>query len=196
MVLLIIGLGVSMLNINLGSSQSIKMRNEAKQFANNTALMAEEAVLSNQQWGVDIYRYNPESASDEREYNQGHERYGYRWLVRNDLGDWLEPGNRIKEHDFLFSVGIGLRLELEAYDQELDINLKRKIIDPDVKILSSDNGNKSMDTNPVVPQIWLLSSGEITAFTLFLFDQNDPEIEIQVTGDILGRVTLGDQNEL
>lgn len=191
-VLLIIGLGISMLNINIGGSSGFQLRSEAKQFANNTALMAEDAVLGNQQWGVDIYR---QYLTDEKSESSSDERFGYRWLVRNEDGIWLKANDSIRKNDFLFSAEIGLRLELEGYEREQDIELKQDIIDTSKKLLPTQNNTNVIETDPIIPELWLLSSGEMTAFTLLLFHKSNPGLEVKIEGDVLGRVSIADEDE-
>lgn len=179
-VLLIIGLSISLVSPNLGSNSQQQLRTEAKQFANNTALLAEEAVLANQQWGVDFYR----------ETVEGVERFGYRWLIRNDDRVWLEPNNSVGETDFLFSSGVGIRLELESVEREQIIELKQKIVDPAAVSVDIVNERGVTERQQLEPELWLLSSGEMTVFSLFLFDQESGETRVEVVGDELGRVSI------
>jgi len=184
-VLLIIGLGMSMLGINLTGNNAYQLRSEAKQFANATALMAEEAVLANQQWGVDIYRFEDEG--------RGGERFGYRWLVRNEQGLWLPGNDGIRKNDFSFGPGISLQLELERSGQEQDIEYKQTIIDP---ASESSLGLAQDDaTQPLIPELWLMSSGEMTEFSLQLFDTQTPEQKTHIRGDVLGTVVVDEEED-
>jgi general secretion pathway protein H len=183
-VLLIIGLSISLISVNVGSNSQQQLRTEAKQFANNTALLAEEAVLANQQWGVDFFR----------EYVDGVERFGYRWLVRNDDWVWLKPDESGGESEFFFSVGVGLRLELESVDREQTIELKQKIVDPTTAPLDIVNERGVIERGQLEPELWLLSSGEMTVFSLFLFDEESGETRVEVVGDELGRVYIETQD--
>ena len=181
-VLLIIGLGMSMLGVNLSGSSGYQLRSEAKQFANATALMAEEAVLANRQWGVDIYRFQDEDVDGER--------FGYRWLVRNEQGLWLPGNDSIRQNDFSFGPDIGLLLELEHSGQEQDIEFKQTVVDP----ASASNPGLGDATEPLIPELWLMSSGEMTEFSLQLFDAQNPEHRAHIRGDILGRVVLDEED--
>ncbi|MFA7553420.1 MAG: prepilin-type N-terminal cleavage/methylation domain-containing protein [Spongiibacteraceae bacterium] len=192
-VLLIIGLGFTAVKFNVSANDGQKMRLEARQFANRTALIAEEAVLGNQQWGVDIYR----------QHTDGREQFAYRWLVRNE-GDGLwqlpQPGFRDQPMDFLLADNIALQLKLEGSDQEVVINDKRKIIEQgsaaaSPTAIAADIGAKE-ERNPVLPSIWLLSSGEISAFSLIFYDAENPEMKITVKGDELGRIVLDEGEQL
>lgn len=186
-VLLIIGLGFTAVKFNVGANDTQKMRLEARQFANRTALIAQEAVLSNQQWGVDIYR----------QLIDGREHYGYRWLVRNqDNGLWqLAPlGYGDQPIDFLLADNIALQLTLEGSDEELIIHNKRKLVEQvgaeETAVVEAVVGSQEQERNPVQPSVWLLSSGEISAFRLTFFDPESADTQITVKGDELGRIVL------
>ena len=69
-VVVIIGLGVAMVTLNIGDNSALLLRNAARELANQTALIAEEAELTNQPWGVQNYRDSVD----------GTERIAWRWL--------------------------------------------------------------------------------------------------------------------
>lgn len=190
-VVLIIGLSISLVSINIGSSSHVRLRMEAQQFANNTSLMAEEAVLSNQQWGVDIFR----------QQEAGIEQFGYRWLLQNDEGKWLLANGREMQQAVLFSGDIGLRLQLDALEQDQHIDFKQEIkqYQPEKALKNADekqHRNRIIDQQGIVqreqiePDIWLFSSGEMNVFVLTVFDRRQPENQIVIRGDELGRIRL------
>ncbi|MEE8059254.1 MAG: prepilin-type N-terminal cleavage/methylation domain-containing protein [Pseudomonadales bacterium] len=207
-VMLIIGLGINFVSVNTGTNNSYRLRSEAKKFANNVSLIAEEAVLSAQQWGVDIFLQNEE----------GVDRFGYRWLIRSDDGLWELANADNFGVEFLFSPGIVLRLQLDGLDEEQEITFKRDIAEQASVILGEDgatNGIINADNRiikqeskrindaddsiikqePIEPAIWLLSSGEMSVFTLTVFDQDNldqgsADGKIEIKGDELGRITL------
>ncbi|WP_101757513.1 prepilin-type N-terminal cleavage/methylation domain-containing protein [Oceanicoccus sp. KOV_DT_Chl] len=189
-VLLIIGLGFSLVSVNVGSSDGQQLQVEARQFANNTSLIAEEAVLSNRQWGVDIYR----------QLEEGIEQLGYRWLIRNDDGDWQLAVDSHRPVDFVFSPFIGLRISLEGADQPIEIPNKRDIetIKPMLQAQPKDEERPSVveqleqgnQREPIEPALWLLSSGEMSAFSMELYIIDDPDNKVTVVGDELGRIAL------
>lgn len=190
-VLLIIGLGFSVVSFNIDDNDVLRLRIEAKQFANNTALIAEQAVLANQQWGVDIYR----------DVQDGVEVFGYRWLVRNEENIWQLAEQNRREVDFYFSPNLALRLELEGSDEELEILFKRQIAQYNDSAVASSIAvndqsiveqlsNKSEADKNIEPALWLLSSGEMSAFSLTVFDRLNPEIFVVIKGDELGRIVL------
>ncbi len=200
-VVLIIGLGISFVSTNIGGNNNYRLRAEAKQFANSVSLIAEEAVLSNQQWGVDIFRLDATVNSLDTD------QYGYRWLVRNDKGIWQRANAEKMEVEFLFSEGIALRLQLDGLEEEQLIELKREIDEQSTVIdtvigKEDDDENRIIDDDeelveeePIEPVIWLLSSGEMNAFTLTVFDQEDldrgnSDNKVDIVGDVLGRIAV------
>lgn len=197
-VLLIIGLGFSFANFNMGGNQNYRLLSEARQFANSSALIAEEAILSNTQWGVDIYR-QPADNSDGYKLEQ----YGYRWLVRNKEGDWKLANSTNDEVDFLFSPGISVRLELEGSEEQVEILLKRvakeqaSVFDKEKGIAEQLTDTENEQEKPLLPALWLLSSGETSAFRMTLYDAQSPDNQVEIKGDELGRIKVvtGLQND-
>lgn len=180
-VVLIIALGFSLVSVSVDDNSALKLQLEAKKFANNTALIAEEAVLNSQQWGVDIFR----------EIENGEDVYGYRWLVRNDQGQWELATINNQQQEFLFAENLAVRLELEGSLEEVSILLKRKVaeensvVDPE-----NDSISEQEQYEPIKPTIWLLSSGEMSAFNLTLFERDDRDQKIVIIGDEIGRIVV------
>lgn len=188
-VILIIGLGVSFVSINVGENSAYKLRVEAKNFANNTSLIGEEAVLSGQQLGVDLYR----------EMTDDGELFGYRWLIRSDDGDWQLWNDERRSKDVLFSPGVELRLQLDGFEEEQEILFKREITVHETLLEAAQEKDRNtiintddsiVEDEPVEPAIWLLSSGELSPFVLTLFASDDPELQIEIEGDELGRIKV------
>lgn len=185
-VLLIIGLGFSFVSVNVGDNNNQQLRMAARDFANRTALIAEEAVLSNQQWGVDIYRQLIDDG----------EQYGYRWLTRNDQGRWLLANDDRGAVDYVFPVGTALRLELTETGAELDILAKREIDqqrsmqEKKLSLAEQLGGQDEQSSELVEPALWLLSSGEMSAFTLTVFETDNTDAQIIIRGDALGRIVV------
>lgn len=190
-VLLIIGLGFSFANFNMGGNQNYRLLSEARQFANSSALIAEEAILSNTQWGVDIYRQPADNIDGYKL-----EQYGYRWLVRNKEGDWKLANSTNDEVDFLFSPGISVRLELEGSEEQVEILLKRvakeqaSVFDKEKGIAEQLTDTENEQEKPLLPALWLLSSGETSAFRMTLYDAQSPDNQVEIKGDELGRIKV------
>jgi hypothetical protein len=107
----------------------------------------------------------------------------------------LEANAQVRQTEFIFSPGTIITLQLDGLDQEQIIELKQEIIDPNDSALGIISGNSISNDEPVLPDIWMLSSGEMSAFRLTLYDQENENTEFVVTGDELGRITIGDEGD-
>ena len=196
-VILIIGLAIRFVSFSIGGNSQRQMMQEVKQFVNASSLIAEEAVLSRQQWGVDFYRESDDDG----------DRYGYRWLVQRE-GIWVQA-DPVAELpiDVQFSPDVQLRLEFDDVEQEIE--LKRELVElkvednSDTSDKASESGAKNVpnaaplttiirDGNDemIEPHVWVMSSGEMTPFKLFIFDAENDENPIVVDGDEMGRVNI------
>lgn len=149
-------------NIGTGGS-AYSLRIEAKTFANYAAIAAEEAVLTGDQWGIDVYR----------DSSSGRERYGYRWL-RQHNGVWRVeiPLGMETEVEYIMAHGTQLELAIDGINVGIDM---KPILDRE----------KSLS-----PDIWLLSNSQVTPFILTLI--NDAGMKIRVGSDALGRMKIHD----
>lgn len=188
-VVLIIALGVSVVSLNVGDESNRRLQIEAKQFANEAVLLHEEAVLSNRPWGIDFYRLDED----------GEQRFGYRWLVRSDQGQWEKPLDQKLAEEMKFSPGLGLRLQLDGLDTETEIEYRQEVSvqqQNDLTVSDSDRpgliggDNKLTQQQPVKPEVWLISSGEMNAFALTVFSETDPDTFLTIKADELGRVWI------
>lgn len=190
-VLLIVGLGFSLVSLNVGDNRSYELQAQAQQFANNVALIGEEAVLNNQQWGLDLYRVS----------GDGDDQYGYRWLVLSEDSVWLPANTDNDKADVLFAPGIELRLELEGNREEVLVGFKQEFVEQPSLIstaadnLASPQYAQTLSEGSVQPEIWMLSNGETSEFLLRLYDSTAPDNYRLVTGDALGRIRLRDPDE-
>ena len=183
-VLLIIGLSIGYVSLQVGDN-SQQLRLEAKQFANNTALVAGEAVLGRTQLGIDLFRQPSES-------NQqgGYDVYGYRWLQRvkqerdedtqsvtdeQSLWYWEPVAIPELEPEYYFSTGV--TLQFDRGGEEIFIGDK----------MSKKNVQQS---DKLRPDIYLLSSGEMTPFEIRLVAGEEGLVRHRIEGDLLGRIRL------
>jgi len=141
-VLVIIGTMVSMAVLSIGSSSgSRELRNEAERLAALIGVLADEAVLDGQEYGL---RVTPES---------------YQVLIYDSLsGTWSEADSQ-KEHRAPASLRLTLELDGEA------LKLPEPDVQDDQPGLASNREEKK---EPLVPQLLILSSGELSPFRLRL----------------------------
>lgn len=202
-VILIIGLAVGLVSFSGGGNNSAyQLREELRFFANTLGLLAEEASLSGDQYGVDFYW----------DMVDGEEVYGYRWLkldipqideekelntdpdsVANIDGDnrvqteireeqWLPYTPVDFEQEGLFSGNYLLRIEVDG----IELEIMEKLIPEEIG---------KLDAEVLLPDIWLFSSGEVTPFKLSLVDREVPELYQEIHVDMLGRMSLETEEE-
>ena len=181
-VVLIVGLGISLVTLSVGDSDGYKLRSKAKELINNAALVSEEAIMSGDQWGIDLYLDIDEN---------GLENYGYRWLQRKPER-WEVAAPPQIAADNPLDPNLIMILELEGVEQEIGFKQTESQIG-----LSDDtnNGADNIATDnssrePLLPDIWLLSSGEVSPFLLTLKFKHEDDISLRLKSDLLGRFEL------
>lgn len=175
-VALVISFGIGLVAVNVGSGGNVyQLRQEARQFANMTAMIAEEAVLSRSQWGVDLYRDIDKN---------GLPRFAYRWLSLDKEAGWQPAAPDQMAGRFYFSNNLGLVLEIDGIEATVD---EKKTAAP---VTVASNGTIENNRSELQPDIYLYSSGEITAFRLQLIDQHATDRYQWISGDVLGRIKL------
>ena len=148
-VIVILGGLVGLAVLSTGNtSSSREIRDEAQRVATLISLMADEAVL------------------DSREYGLLFDRDGYR-VMHYDEADarWRDAGNR-EAHQA--PEWMRLELELDGTPLQLVTPVKRE---DDPAGLSNDEDRERRRAPRVQPQLLILSSGELSPFTLTLSDQ-------------------------
>lgn len=175
-VILIVAVGIGFVSFNLDAGGGYKLKLEAKHFANTSALISQEAVLSNQQWGIDFFLLD----------GVDNTVFGYRYLMRDDNGQWVAADNSRQATEYHLPSHMGFRLVLDV-SQEQVIDVKQELVSASNSQLSS---TLSSDNNKIEPEVWLYSNGEITPFELAFFPQDNPDGVIVVSGDELGRIKL------
>lgn len=176
-VVFIIGLGVAIVGVTVGDNKPLELRNNARDFANFTSLVEEEAVLSRESWGVQIYRA---AQSDE-----GADKIAYRFLRLTDRG-WLPDHPRDVPAGGEFADNVIVELEVEGTQQLIE-PLPKQSNSATTANTKADSDEKKSSEN--IPTIWLAPGGEVTPFELrlhFLGDENGPIVR----SDALGRIAL------
>jgi general secretion pathway protein H len=109
-VVVIIGLGVAIIGFATGNNRPQELRNNAREFANLTALVEEEAVLSREPWGVQLYT----------EINDGTEIIAYRFLRFGGEKGWQIEAPRDIPEGGRFAENVTAVLELEGAEQLIE----------------------------------------------------------------------------
>jgi general secretion pathway protein H len=107
-VVLIIGLGVAVVALNIGDDGALKLRNAARELASQTTLVAEEAELTNQSWGIQLYR----------ETINGTDCISWRWLWFGPKG-WQPEAPRDLPPGGSFAAGVSAELSVEGGEVEI-----------------------------------------------------------------------------
>lgn len=151
LVMLLIGLLATTVVMNFsGESREERLEKEAERFQQVFQFVAETAMLKQQEWGLYIKE----------------DRYGFLYYSNED-NKWAaadEPAG-VREHKL--PEGVMLSLELEGLPGE-DSNLLSQL---DWQL---DEDEQEADSKiPVLPQVFILSSGEISPFQLLLTEKTD-----------------------
>lgn len=147
LVMLLIGLLATTVVMSFsGESNEEQLEKEAERFQQIFQFVAETAMLKQQEWG--LYVQN--------------ERYGFLYYNNKDA-KWAEADQPLSLQQYKLPQDITLQLELEGLPGE-DGNLLSQLdwqLDDETK---PDEKSKI----PVLPQVFILSSGEISPFKLIL----------------------------
>jgi len=208
-VVLIIGLGIGIVSLSIGGNRPLALRNEARQLANQLAMVTEETTLSGEAWGLQFYRENDRET--------GAEHISWRWLhyreptsmpsiedvdARRD--DKKTPGNKLPgnklgwqpetprdlEAGGQFSDTVTAVLEIEGKEVPIEALGDDK---SKTKSAASKSSKADAEKSGPQPDVWLAPGGEMTPFALhlnFIGEQNGPIVR----GDALGRIDVETQD--
>src|SRR5690606_38412157 len=214
-VVLIIGLGVGIVSFTIGGNQPLALRNEARQFATQLEMVAGEAVLAGEAWGLQFYR------SVDRD--TGDNQIGWRWLRYRDVDavinaemnaqqaradadeknndekregkktGWQPEAPRDLKAFGSFSANIEAVLEIEG--KEVAIELLADDSSGKGQRDGKKTARKTDEKSGPQPDVWLAPGGEMTPFALqlrFIGDSDGPIVR----GDSLGRIELDTHDEV
>jgi type II secretion system protein H len=190
-VVLIIGLGIGIVTFTMGGNQPLALRNDAKQFASAVELVAAEAALGGEVWGLQFYREN--------ETDSGDERIAWRWLHFREPDSAAAAGESAKKSGKTAEQKLGWQPEpprgMEAGGAfATNVEAVLEIEGREVLIESLDRRKKSSkddrdEVNTVQPDVWFAPGGEMTPFALHLRFAGDRTGPV-VRGDAIGRLEL------
>ena len=158
LVVLLLGLVLGVASFKLSVNSSKKAIQVGREFANKTAWVSEHAVINRQQWGVKLF-----SAIDDA----GLTRYGYRLIVL-DHSVWEASGD-----EMLFPAGVTLKLVVEGIERNIG---------------AWGHSSVTVEKAPLLPDIQMLSSGDITMFNVALVDDIEQHTIGLIRSDRIGRI--------
>mgnify|MGYP000135280126 CR=1 FL=1 len=174
-VLLIVGLGISLVSLSIGGDQTAKvLRESAEKFSNVAKLAAEEAVLGGEPIGLTLV-----PGAFERGWQ-------YYWQRYRD-GSWQPVGEPLDRREL--SPLIRLELEIEGRFATFDGKNEGS------KETGGGTGNDSDQTQGLdqpLPAIVFFPSGEATVFTLTFASDNAPEARQQVSANMASHIQWKD----
>ena len=152
LVMLLIGLLATTVVMNFsGESREERLAKEAERFQQLFQFVAETAMLKQQEWGLYVQP----------------DRYGFLYY-NNEDGKWAPADEPASLQQYKLPADITLSLELEGLPGE-DSNLLSQL---DWQ-LDEDEQSEEQAEVPVLPQVFILSSGEISPFQLLLSETSD-----------------------
>ncbi|MFQ6372258.1 type II secretion system minor pseudopilin GspH [Shewanella sp. YIC-542] len=172
LVVLLMGLMAAAVTLSIGGgNQQQQLLREAQRFVAVTETLADEAVLSGQFVGVVI------------------DKNAYRYVIYlDDKWQPLQRDNLLGEHTLPAGISTDLQVEGLPLDQE----------EEQASLFGDDKpfDQRQQKQRHPEPQIMLLPSGEMSSFELtFIASGGDQPYEQLVSGDNLGRMTLGSFDE-
>ena len=160
LVIVVIGLMVAAIQMNFGSNKpEEKLHQEARRFASVFNVAAEYGLLNNIELGLSI---------DKNTYQFiGYD--GVRW-------------SPIADNDFMsryeLPEGVDIALVFDDLPLEQTSLIDADLFTPDDETLAEMAEGLSDDEKPLIPQVYLLSGGDITPFRLeFSYDQTTKDID-------------------
>jgi len=172
-VLVIIGVLVAAISISIADTRGDNLRLEARRLAARIALARDEAIITNQEYGLEI-KHN-----------------GYQFLLLKD-DKWQVIGSGDEKQLVKQKLPEDMEIQLEVdglfslFQQQGQVSkLFREYQDDD-----NDSETEPDAEELIRPQIYLMSSGELNPFNLFIgYDDQEPVFyQLKVTFD--GKVTL------
>jgi general secretion pathway protein H len=152
LVMLLIGLLATAVVLNFsGESRAEKLDKQSLRFQQLFQFVAETALLKQQEWGL---------------YTTG-DRYGFLYY-NNTEQKWLPAEEPESLGAHLLPEDISLQLDLDGFAGVED-NLLREL----EWQIEQDDSPADEQTTPILPQVFILSSGEISPFKLIFIEKSD-----------------------
>jgi general secretion pathway protein H len=179
LVMFVIGIAFGMVAISIGSgTRPYEIKSAAKSLYASASLASEEAILTNTQFGL-RFDLDPDYAGPD-------EHFVYDWYQFDTVNmRWV----KLENHDVLKSGKFPehIRLQIEIEGQPLVVGAKEK---QKSKLALEQKQEEDGKGEPEYPDIYFMSSGELSAFTVRISDKDLAEYdgEYRVEGEMVGRV--------
>ena len=172
-VLVIIGVLVAAITLSITDTRRDKLHLETRKLAARLALARDEAILTNQELGVEV------------------EKNLYRFLF---LGEehWevmsADDENQLVEHHL--PEGIELQLKVEGLFSQFqsDISINKMFREND-EIEAGENAEEDV-AKTLRPQIYLMSSGELNPFIIFIGYDDETPVFYTIEASFDGKITI------
>ena len=176
LVIVLVGLMVSVIQFSASGNKAEEMLEmSSKRFAGVFNIAAEYGMLNNIELGLMIDK-------------KGYQFLGY------DGDKWTDVSENEMFSRFELPEGLELVLQLDdlpieepqLFDTELFNELQEDNKDPDEELQEDRGSDNNIEKKKLIPQIYMLSGGEITPFSLrFQIEENDyaeTKLHFKVTG--------------
>jgi general secretion pathway protein H len=179
LVMFVVGIAFSMVAISIGSgTRPYEIKSAAKSLYASASLASEEAILTNTQFGL-RFDIDPDYAGPDEHFLYSWYQFdpiNMRW-IKLENHDVLKPG-KLPEH---------IRLQIEIEGQPLIVGSREKKVS---KLALEQKQEEEGKGDPEYPDIFFMSSGELSAFTVRISDKDLEEYdgEYRVEGEMVGRV--------
>jgi len=163
-VIVIIGIMAALSTMSVGGNDMRRLQSEAKRLQSLITLVQDEAIFRQQNFGLYLH---------EGKYTLlVFEPNTYLWLPFDD-------------NDFqIYTLPEGIKMEIEVEGEASQLPIPESILE------SWEDDPEFLEEEHIQPHILMLSSGEATAFDIFLSLNNGSPLSIQISTDGFSPITI------
>jgi general secretion pathway protein H len=190
-VLVIIGVLVAAVTLSISDNRGDKLRLEARRLAARISLARDEAILTNQEFGLEITEEGYQFLVLDDDRWQVVESFGERQLIQQKLPENMLIQLEVEGLYAQFQNQQNGNTLFKAYDEndssDPDTFLEDETTENNETIESAADAALAKKLRP---QIYLMTSGEVNPFILLIgYDDNEP-IYYQLTASFEGQVSF------
>jgi len=176
-VLVIIGVVVAAVTISVGDGRGDKLNLEARRLAARLSLARDEAILTNQEYGLGITKEGYRFLVLEEGNWQEIEAFGERQLVQQDLPEGME-------------IQLSVEGLFAQFQQQNTLNKLFTDYDENAETEQQTTTDSEQLDKGLRPQIYLMSSGELNPFTLVIGYEDQSPLYYQLQASYDGKISL------